>query len=195
MHPLDDVVSPRAVQPARRPVVAAHVPPQAAVAVIAQGRLDRVQELNRTAVPAMLLGQEEVEAVDVTVPERQPEAAQVRMIVIGPPVVTGESPVVVRDEAARAAGEIAGEALARPRVATAAVEIGERGQRVRADLGDLQARGERDRLDRIEALGDDEQLGTPGSGGDLPQRGPQPVPPDEASDVPRERPERHGYAP
>jgi hypothetical protein len=47
----------------------------------------------------------------------------------------------------------------------------------------------------VESLRDDEQLGTPGTGGDLAQRRPQPVPPDEAGDVPRERSERHGYAP
>ena len=143
----------------------------------------------------MCLGQEEVEAVDVTVRERQPEVPQVRVIVIDPPVVAGERSVVVRDETASATREIAGEPLVGPCVAAVAVEIGERGERVRADLGDRQARGERDALDGVERLGDDDQFGAPCSSGDLGQRGPQPVPPDEAGDVPRERSERHGYAP
>src|SRR3954454_584601 len=122
----DDLVSAHAVQPAGRPVVAPHVAPEPVVPELAQARLDRVQTLNRAAVAAILGGEEEVEPVDVAVLEADIEPVEMRMVVLGPPVVADDVAVLARDEPAVAVLEVGREARRRARVAAPAVELRER---------------------------------------------------------------------
>jgi hypothetical protein len=160
-----------------------------------QGRLDRVQERDGSPVAAMLGCEEEVEAVDVAVLELDAEAAQVRVVPVGPPVVADEPAFDRGDEAAVAVLEIGGEPARGAGVAPAAVELGERRQRPRAELLDVQRRLEGDALDLVEAFDDHEQLAAPEAAAEPAYCLAHTVAPDQAPDIRRECTESHELAP
>lgn len=191
MHVADRLISAHAVEPPGRPVVTSHVAPYPRVAARAQPRLDAVEELDGATLAPVLLGEEEVEAVDVAVRQADAEAVEVWMVAIGPPVVAGDLAVEPGDEAAVATLEAGGEPAGRPRVAAAAIELGQCGKVARAEIGEPEALLERDVRDLVEALEEDDQLMAPEAAPHLPRGLNEPVTAGEATDVRSERAEPH----
>lgn len=151
------------VEPECRAIFAFNITPKPAIASFAQSRFDFAEEVVGRAGAAELLQQEEIGAVDVTLPQldAQIQIAQVRVerrgIAIDPPVIAGQAIAPPGDEAGKAGGDVGGEALVDLWAAPPAVQIRQGRQVVRLEILDAKVAGTTQIDDRVELLAEDDE--------------------------------------